>query len=164
MTPKEITTWTVESVREWARDLFATRDEALRLARDETRRETDQESRRVDEALEREVAIRDQQFADIRKEMDRRLEEERVFRERVTQAVLTREDYRREHTVLESKLEAEAHSLDAKLTAATESLEKRVSRNEAMLANIQGKAVVFAILGSVFLATVTAFVTHLLSG
>lgn len=152
--------WSVEAVRDWAKDLFASRDEAARIAHEEAaearegaRRETDREVRRLDEMIEREIEVRDKRLDELNAEMARRLQEERAFRDEVKGQSLTRDQYQREHRALEMK-----HDSDV------DSLSKRVGRNETMLANIQGKAVVYAILGSIFLATATAIITHLLSG
>lgn len=148
MTPKEIGTWTVEAVREWAKDLFATRDEAARVAHNEML----EQRNALRNEFERELKRIDGRLNDLDKDMQERLRAEREFREKVVEQALTRDQYQREHKALETKHDADVAGLD-----------KRITRNDVMLANIQGKAIVYAILGSVFLATVTAFITHLLS-
>lgn len=163
MTPREAVEragWTIEAVREWARDLFATRDEAARVARDEIsklvdslRREANREVRRLDETIKREVQVRDKRLEEMDRDMQRRLEEERAFRDEVVGQALTREAYEREHRALQGRIDV-----------AIEQIDKRLGTIEQTLANLTGKAVVYAILGSIFLATVTAFVSHLLSG
>lgn len=138
MSPQERVKWTVESVREWASDLFASRDEAARIARDEAkdlrdslRREAGREVRRIDQRLD-----------DLERDMNTRLEDERKFRDEVRGQALTREAYEREHR----------------------SLEARVSKLEQLFANWQGKGIVYAIAGSITVIAITAIVTHLISG
>lgn len=151
--------WSAEAVKEWAKDLFASRDEAAKIARSEAlelrdglRREADREVNRIDERIDREVHVRDQRLADLDRDMERRLTEEREFRDEVVGQALTRETYEREH-----------RALQVNTNTAIDQLEKRLSHVENTLANLTGRAVVFAVLGAIFLATVTAFISHVLN-
>lgn len=145
MTAREAGQWTVEAVKEWAKDLFASRDEAIKLAREE--------AARVDEQTARYV-----------RSVDARLEKLEDRANYAEPRVLTRREYEARHKELQ---DAADHRLNAHIDEADrrfKHIDDRLNRIEVWKGNVTGRVVGVGAIGVIFTAAVTALIAHLVGG
>lgn len=134
MTPGEAARWTAESVRDWAKDLFASRDEAIKIARQEAR---DLEAKiiRLEERVNDAVPV-----------------------------LLTREEYEQRHRELQSAADQRLQTHVTEADRRFSHIEDRLQGIESWKANVTGRIVGIGAVGVIFTGIVTAVIIHLLGG
>lgn len=134
MTPGEAAKWTAESVREWARDLFASRDEAIKIAREEARN------------LETKIIRLETRVNDA------------------VPTLLTRSEYEQRHRELQDAADQRLRVHIEEAERRFNHNEDRLDAIESWKANVTGRVVGLGAIGVIFTAVVTAVVIHLAGG